>query len=148
MIVDSIQNADKYFAMHPKFAKAFEYIRSLDFNNLPIGKFEVDGREIHGFVSEKEGATRETTKFESHKNYIDIQVCPAGAEEYGWKPLHDCVPSIDGYLTEKDAFYYKETAAINFTIKKGEFAIFYPEDVHSAGVGEGIVKKLVLKVKI
>ena len=53
MIVDSIQNADKYFSLHPKFAKAFEYIRSLDFANLPIAKYQVDGREIHGYVSEK-----------------------------------------------------------------------------------------------
>lgn len=148
MIVDSIKNADKYFSMHPNFAKAFEFIRKQDLENMPVGKFEVDGREIHGFVSEKEGATRETTKFESHKNYIDIQICPKGKEEYGWKPLEKCVASIDGYLPEKDAFYYKETAEINFTIEAGEFAIFYPEDVHSAGVGEGIVKKLVLKVKI
>jgi biofilm protein TabA len=148
MIVDSLKNTDKYFSMHKNFAKAFEFIRSQDLANMPIGKFEVDGREVHGFVSEKEGAKREEAKFESHKNYIDIQVCPKDKEEYGWKPLEKCVPSIDGYLTEKDAFYYNETAEINFTIEAGEFAIFYPEDVHSAGVGEGVVKKLVLKVKI
>lgn len=148
MIIDSIQNASRYYHLHPHFAKAFEFILAQDLANMPVSKFEIEGREIHGFVSEKEGATRETAKFESHRKYIDIQVCPAGSEEYGWKPLEKCGPSKDGYLEEKDALYYNETADIHFTITAGQFAIFFPTDVHSAGVGEGIVKKLVLKVKL
>ena len=148
MIIDTIQNADKYFKLHPTFAKAFEYIRSLDLPNLEVSKFEIDGRDLHGFVSLKDGAKRADAKFESHKNYIDIQVCPAGTEEYGWKPLEKCGPSKDGYIAEKDSFYYNETADINFSIEAGQFAIFFPDDVHSAGVAEGLLKKLVLKVKI
>ena len=29
-----------------------------------------------------------------------------------------------------------------------QFAIFYPEDVHAPMIGEGMIKKLVLKIKL
>ena len=148
MIIDSIQNADKYFALHRSFAKAFEFIRKQNLETMEVSKFEIEGRDIHGFVSLKEGAIRAEAKSESHRNYIDIQVCPLGKEEYGWKPLEKCGPSNEGYNVEKDVSHYTETADINFTIEAGQFAIFFPEDVHSAGVAEGPLKKLVIKVKI
>ena len=143
-----IKNAHKYYAVHPRFEKAFQFILNQQLDTMEVSKFEIDGRDIHGFVSLKEGATRETAKFESHQKYMDIQVCPAGQEEYGWKSLEKCGPSKDGYLEEKDVYYYNETADIHFTLQAGQFAIFFPEDVHSAGVAEGMLKKLVLKVKI
>ena len=148
MIVDSIKNADKYFLLYPRFAKVFEFIRQQDLENMPAGKFEIEGKEIHGFVSEKEGAKKEEAKFESHRNYIDIQFCPKGKEVYGWSPVEKCTPNKDGYIAEKDATYYNKADACYFTLQAGEFAIFFPNDVHAAGMGEGMVKKLVLKVKI
>ena len=35
-----------------------------------------------------------------------------------------------------------------FQLTDGQFAIFFPEDVHAPMIGEGTIKKLVIKVKI
>jgi hypothetical protein len=35
-----------------------------------------------------------------------------------------------------------------FSIERRTFAIFFPEDVHAPMIGEGTIKKLVIKVKI
>jgi beta-galactosidase beta subunit len=35
-----------------------------------------------------------------------------------------------------------------FGMEPGQFAILYPEDVHSPMIGEGSIKKMVVKVKI
>jgi YhcH/YjgK/YiaL family protein len=35
-----------------------------------------------------------------------------------------------------------------FQLKDGQFAIFFPEDVHAPMIAEGEVKKMVIKVKI
>ena len=41
MIIDSLENAAKYTGIHPLFAKAFEYIASVDLVNIEIGKYEI-----------------------------------------------------------------------------------------------------------
>ena len=148
MILDNIVNADKYISLHPRFAKAFEYIRQLDLVNLEVGKTEIDGRNLHAAVSSKDGYKAEDAKFECHNNYIDIQVCPSGTEKIGWTPRHKCVNPVDAYNAEKDVTFFKDQPETYFDFHPGDFAIFFPEDVHAPMIGEVNVKKLVIKVKI
>ncbi|MBP8115537.1 MAG: YhcH/YjgK/YiaL family protein, partial [Chitinophagaceae bacterium] len=35
-----------------------------------------------------------------------------------------------------------------FQLTNGQFVIFFPEDVHAPMIGEGDIKKLVIKVKL
>src|SRR5687767_6105460 len=97
MIIDTLDNADKYINLHPRFAKAFEFIKSQNLETMEPGKFEIDGKDIHASVSLKDGVTRETAKAEAHNNYIDIQVCPGGKEELGWKPRSKSVSPKEDY---------------------------------------------------
>jgi YhcH/YjgK/YiaL family protein len=80
MILDTIDNAHKYLALHPRFAKAFEFIQQQNLQTIEAGKFEIEGTDIHASVSLKQGVTKEEAKFEAHNNHIDIQVCPSGSE--------------------------------------------------------------------
>lgn len=148
MIIDTLDNANKYINLHPLFAKAFEFIKSQDLGKIEPGKFEIDGKEIHASVSLKDGVTREAAKAEAHKNYIDIQVCPSGKEELGWKPLSKATLPKEDYNAEKDVTFYSDEMDTYFQLNAGQFAIFYPEDVHAPMIGEGPIKKLVVKVRI
>ena len=148
MIVDTLANADKYVHLHQHFAKAFEFIKSVNLETIEPGKYPIDGTDIHASVSAKEGVTAEEAKFEAHRNYIDIQVCPTGTEQLGWKPLEKCTHPKGDYNAEKDVTFYNDTPDTYFTLSAGQFAIFYPEDVHAPMIGEGTIKKLVVKVKI
>jgi len=148
MIIDTLDNADKYINLHPRFAKAFEFIKSQNLETMEPGKFEIDGKDIHASVSLKDGVTRETAKAEAHNNYIDIQVCPGGKEELGWKPRSKSVSPKEDYNAEKDVTFFNDQMDTYFELSAGQFAIFYPEDVHAPMIGEGPVKKLVVKVKI
>ena len=148
MIIDTLDNADKYFCLHPRFAKAFEFIKSQNLETIEPGKFEIDGRDLHAAVSLKDGVTRGTAKAEAHNNYIDIQVCPTGKEELGWKPRNKTVSPKEAYNAEKDVTFFNDEMDTYFELTAGQFAIFYPEDVHAPMIGEGPVKKLVVKVKI
>ena len=148
MILDTLDNASKYINLHPRFAKAFEFIKSQNLETLEPGKFEIDGKDLHAAVSLKDGVTRETAKAEAHNNYIDIQVCPTGKEELGWKPRSKSVSPKEDYNAEKDVTFFNDQMDTYFQLSSGQFAIFYPEDVHAPMIGEGPVKKLVVKVKI
>jgi len=149
MILDSIQNAQKYFSVHPLFAKAFEFINATDLANEPDGKSEIS-EGLKAIFSNKPGVTADASvsKFECHNNHIDIQLCIKGVETIGWKPREKCLTENGGYNPDKDVQLYNEQPDMYFQLSDGQFAIFFPEDVHAPMIGEGEIKKLVIKVKI
>jgi len=149
MIIDTLQNAPRYFSVHPLFAKAFEFIGQTDLANAPDGKSDI-GEGLKAIFSNKAGTTAEASvaKFECHNEHIDIQLCINGVETIGWKPREKCVTENGGYNPDKDVQLYHEQPDMYFQLTNGQFAIFFPEDVHAPMIGEGVIKKLVLKVKI
>ena len=150
MIIDSIENASKYYGIHPLFEKAFTYINATNLQNTEGGKYEIDGDNLRAAFSNKIGMTTEesTAKFECHNKHIDIQLCINGLETFGWKPRSKCMSSKGEYNPEKDVSFYNDAPDMFFQLRDGQFAIFFPEDVHAPMIGEGEIKKLVIKVKI
>ena len=150
MIIDTLTNSAKYISIHPSFAKAFEYIKSQDLSTIADGKFEIDGENLRAMVSNKKGITKEESiaKFECHDKHIDIQLCIQGNEKFGWKPRSDCKQQKGEYNAEKDVVFYNDAPDMYFELTNNQFAIFFPEDVHAPMIGEGEIKKVVIKVKI
>lgn len=150
MIIDTIKNASKYYSVHPLFEQAFEYITSTDLVNTADGKYEIDGDQLKAIISNKNGmtATESISKFECHDKHIDIQLCIKGKETMGWKPRENCKAQKGEYNAEKDVVFYNDPPDMYFELNDGQFVIFFPEDVHAPMIGEGQIKKLVIKVKI
>lgn len=150
MILDSLQNSQKYTLLNPLFARAFEFINSTDLSAIADGKFDIDGDNLRGIVSGKEGVTapESVAKFECHNAHIDIQVCISGKETFGWKPRNTCLSPRGEYNPDKDVLFYNDSPDMFFTLTDAQFVIFYPEDVHAPMIGDGMIKKLVIKVKI
>ncbi len=148
MIIDSLTNSDKYTSLHPRFDKAFEFIKSQHLQTIEPGKYAIDGPDLHAGVTEREGYVREEAKFECHNFWLDIQVCPTGKEQIGWSARENVTSPKGEYNAEKDVTFYNDTPQTYFTLQAGQFAIFYPEDVHAPQIGEGLIKKLVVKVKL
>lgn len=150
MIIDSVANASKYFSVHPLFAKAFQYINQTDLNTIEMGRYEIDGDNLKAIFSNKKGMTvaESIAKFECHDKHIDIQLCINGKETIGWKPRGECVKPKGDYNPEKDVRFYDDEPDMYFQLTDRQFAIFFPEDVHAPMIGEGEIRKLVIKVKI
>ena len=148
MIIDTIQNAAKYFSVHPLFEKAFEYIKQTDLANTEDGKYDI-AEGLLAIISNAPGKTIETSlaKFECHDKNIDIQLCVDGVETIGWKPKEKCITPTGDYNDEKDVRFFGDAPDMFFQLTNGQFAIFFPEDVHAPMIGEGAIKKLVMKVK-
>jgi biofilm protein TabA len=148
MIIDTLKNAPKYFSAHPLFEKAFAYILRTNLENAPDGKLDVsDG--LKAIYSNSPGKTKEASvaKFECHNKNIDIQVCIKGVETIGWKPRETCANPSGEYNDEKDVLFFNDRPDMFFQLTNGQFVIFFPEDVHAPMIGEGDIKKLVMKVK-
>lgn len=152
MIIDSIDNAQKYFTVHPLFKKAFDYINRMDLASVAPGIYPFDGDNIRAIFSGNKGMTaaESTNEFECHNQHIDIHYCIKGKERFGWKPRSSCTAPKGEYDPEKDVLLYADEPTTYFELTDGQFVIFFPEDVHAPmiGVNEEIIKKMVIKVKV
>lgn len=149
MIIDSLEQSGKYLQVHPLFEQAFAYISKTDLSAIEVGKYDIaDG--LKAIVSDKKGMTQAEScaKFECHNAHIDIQICIRGNETLGWKPRVTCKNEREPYNAEKDVMFYTDAPDMFFQLTDNQFAVFFPEDVHAPMIGEGEIKKMVIKVKI
>lgn len=149
MIIDTLRNAERYYSLHRHFKTAFEYLNSTNLSALENGVIELsDG--IRVIVSNDPGKTKEAAAktFECHNQNIDIQVTIHGPETMGWKPRADCQQVEVPYNPDKDYMFYSDEPDTFFSLKNNQFVIFFPEDVHAPMLGEGLIKKLVVKIPV
>ena len=85
---------------------------------------------------------------DSDDENIDSQLCIKGNETIGWNPREKCTVPNGDYNPEKDVRFFNDSPDMFFQLTDGQFAIFFPEDVHAPMIGDGEIKKLVVKVKI
>lgn len=149
MIIDTLENAGRYASIHPLFAQAFAYLNNTDLVALEDGKYDIS-EGLKSIASNKKGKTaaESLAKFECHNKHIDIQFCISGNEQIGWKPRAKCVTPNGEYSDEKDVQFYNDEPDMFFSLTAGQFVILFPEDVHAPMIGDDLIKKLVIKVKI
>lgn len=46
MILDSLENRARYYALNPRLEKAFDYLLSTDLGALPAGRHAIDGDDV------------------------------------------------------------------------------------------------------
>ncbi len=148
MILDSLKNAEAYYNLHPLFKEAFEYIKSVDFSKVEAGKTELKGKDLFVGVTDTDMKTEEDAKMEVHNKYIDIQLPISKPETYGWKARAELKEERDAFNEEKDIQFFYDKGTTLVTAVPGDFAVFFPQDGHAPCIGEGKVRKVVVKIRI
>ena len=148
MILSTLQDCGRFEVLHPLFKKAFDYVKSHNLLDAPLGRIEVEGDALFINNSNTECVKAEKQVFEVHRKYIDIHVLLEGEETVGWKPLSDCRNETKPYNEDEDCALYDEQAATYFKMQPGQILIVWPEDAHAPVIGEGKIRKLIIKVKI
>ena len=148
MILDRIEQADFYASLNPHFAKAFAFLRQKGLNKLSDGRHDIDGDDVYAIVIRGTCKPRSEAKLEIHRKYIDIQYVVSGCEDMGWKNHKLCKNSEGAYDSKKDAELFNDDSSAWITVCPGDFVIFFPEDAHAPGVGEGEFHKVVVKVAV
>lgn len=89
--------------------------------------------------------------FESHRQYIDVQVIVAGRELMEVEDISRLVVS-EAFLAERDLIKYADTGATSLLkLLAGDAAIFFPVDGHMPSLQLGprdLVRKTVVKVPV
>jgi len=146
MIIDRLENAERYYDMHPAFAQAFAFLNRSDLAQLPAERHDIDGDRLFCSISKGPGRPRAEANLEAHRKYVDIQYVIAGAEQMGWKPTADCRTVQTPYDVDQDVEFFNDTPDTWTEVPPGSFVIFFPEDAHAPLVGEGQIHKAVLKI--
>jgi biofilm protein TabA len=123
MILDRLENAQRYVALHPDFAKAFTFLRQPRLESLPLEKIEIDGVRV-------------------------IQYVISGVDEMGWKTKSTCRKPDTPYDAEKDFELFSDPADAWVAVGPGAFTVFFPEDAHAPLIGKGELHKIVIKVAV
>lgn len=145
MVIDTIDNLEKYATLNPLFKDVVEFIKANDLNTLEEGKHFIKDKDLFVNIQTAKGKTKQEAKLETHKRMIDIQIPLSAEETFGYTPL--CNLPEEEYNEEKDITKYAILADIYFTCKPGEFAIFFPQDGHAPCVSEEPqFKKAIFKV--
>ncbi|MDR3183837.1 MAG: YhcH/YjgK/YiaL family protein [Prevotellaceae bacterium] len=148
MIIDSLLGLERYFSMHPGFEKAYHFLRRQPLEQLAEGRHVINGENIYANVSESRGKAPEAAKLEVHDSYIDIQIVVKGQETMGWRDRRHCKMLNTAYDETKDMALYDDLPEVFFTIEPENIVIFFPSDAHAPMIGEGIIRKIIVKVKI
>ncbi len=149
MIIDLLTNSDLYNNIHPRVARALEYLAKTDFNSLPLGKHEVEGTDLFAIVNEYETKDAVDCVWEAHQKYIDIHYILRGSELIGTTLLTNQLPTKE-YDDENDYWLF-EGGESKQVLQPGMFAIFYPHDIHSTSHHPNLksfVRKVVMKVQL
>ena len=150
MILDVLENAQRYKDLYPGFKEAFEFIEKAQIELPPEGRYEIDGKNIYSYVQEYETVLPEECKWEAHKRYIDIQFIHEGTEVINWDNIKN-LPEGPEYVDQADCYAYKGSGATSLILHAGSYAIFFPEDLHRPKEcfnAPSPVKKIVVKVRV
>jgi YhcH/YjgK/YiaL family protein len=148
MILDSLLNAGLYESIHPRFKQAFDFLLNTDLMALPLGKIELDGKNLFANVVSTTCKTAETARLETHNHYIDIQVPVTAAETMGWIAGNKLKNVTDSYNSEKDITFFADKATNFINVLPSEFVVFFPEDGHQPEISDNQHKKIIVKVML
>ncbi len=148
MILDRIENAERYVSLHPRFGPAFAFLRATDLASLSDGRHAVDDDRIFVVVARGEGRGREGASLEAHRRYIDIQLTLEGIDAIGYKPTASCTDPQGPFDEDKDVVLYKDAPDTWTPLPPGMLAIYFPEDAHAPLGCTGAVRKAVVKILI
>ena len=149
MIIDRLENAHKYADVQKGFSESFAFLQKAVAENLPVGRYEIDGSDVFAFIQEYTSKT--DSAFETHRNYIDIQFVFSGVEVIEVADIAKMKESIP-YSQEKDVTFYEDyNNATVCVLEEGAYGIFFPWDAHKPGLAlkgnPDQVKKIVVKIR-
>ncbi len=151
MIFDSLANLGFYFRNKAFQEKITEFISQLN-ADTEEQKYELIGKDLMAIVSHYDTRQISDGVFESHREYIDLQMLVNGTENILiGQTDNQKVKEI--YNPDRDAEFYDIEGKTEVTIglEPGVFALFFPQDAHMPCIcRNGIpapVKKCVFKIK-
>jgi YhcH/YjgK/YiaL family protein len=147
MIIDKLENLEKYVSLNPLLAEVVSFLKSNDWADVSDGKHQIKGDDVFVNVMHLKGKAQDEAAMEYHIKMVDVQVPISDDEIFGYIPQADLPPME--YVEEKDMAKKDGVSSQTYiTVKKGQFVIFFPQDGHAPGIStKDEFRKAIFKVK-
>ncbi len=150
MILAKTDDLARYDSLCPNFAAAFAFLARTDLATLPDGKHEIDGKNAWAVLSSYDTRDYGEGKFETHRDYIDVQYLLSGEEIIYWSD--SATMSSTGYNDDTDKENYTDPESpIGICMSPGVAMVLFPRDAHKANCRVSDmrrVRKVLLKIRI
>jgi YhcH/YjgK/YiaL family protein len=136
---------------HKVIVAAMGELQKILAENPANGRVEIDGDRMYVSIMEFDAKAPEDHLAEKHESYVDLQYLIEGEETIGWSSLRDDDVAVKPYDGEQDyALYHPSPDEVLLRLKPGNFAVFYPNDIHRPGMGPAAttIKKAVVKIHV
>lgn len=150
MLATSLDLVTKHDYLEQKFKKAYQWLKDHDTANMEDGTYDIcDG--VFAMVQRYDTIPFSEARFESHKDYYDIQYIAKGTESFGMALVKDC--ELVETLEKNDVSFYKTPKFYTqVNLKSGDLVVVPPEEVHQPRAQyngqKDFVVKVVIKVKV
>ncbi len=128
--------------------KAFAFLKNHDLQTLAVGRYAVDSDNVYVMITENPTKNMDSTKWESHRNYIDLQMVINGEEKIGVADITKLTITMP-YDASKDVANYSGEGNF-YTAMPDTFFLFFPSDAHRPNIttnGNKPDKKIVIKIR-
>ncbi|MDW5502068.1 YhcH/YjgK/YiaL family protein [Pseudomonas lundensis] len=133
-------------------ASAIAYLQSTDFSALPAGRYQdpVTGYVVQ--VLDLHTQQPSDLRPEIHRQNVDVQFLVSGTELIGVAADRGDNVIHQELLALRDIIFYQDVADESWlTMKPGNFAVFFPQDVHRpACINQqpSAIRKVVVKIPL
>ena len=150
MLATSLDLGTKHGYLEQKFKNAYQWLKEHDTANMEDGTYDIcDG--VFAMVQRYDTIPFSEARFESHKDYYDIQYIAKGTESFGMALVKDC--ELVETIEKNDVSFYKTPKFYTqVNLKSGDLVVVPPEEVHQPRAQyngqKDFVVKVVIKVKV
>lgn len=148
MIIDRLCESKSYEKLHPLFKQAFDYIKSKDFLHIEPDKHILEEDALIVMINDATLKPQEKARLEIHDRFIDIHIPLSQTEHFAWLSRDLLKNEAEPFNLDKDAQHFLDKPSTYFELDPGNFAIFFPNDAHVGCIGEGSIRKIVIKVRV
>lgn len=146
--VNYVEFYKQYHAEKTYWDEAFNYLKTQNLQTISLGRHDIDGDNVYVSVTENPTKNYDSTVWESHRNYIDLQYVISGKEKIGVASLQK-LTVVKPYDAKRDAANYSGDGKL-YDAQPGTFFLFFPSDAHRPNIASGNNnpdKKIVIKIR-
>ena len=150
MITGNIRDIDNIHQFNPVIKIAMkDIIDQMDSALTTCQRHEVMGNDLYWYSTSEKGCECEQEKPEFHEQFVDIEVILKGRETIGYSANNQYESLADDHILDMDVAFVDGVKDERFvSLGVGDFAIFYPGDVHRPCYSpeDDMITKAVIKI--
>lgn len=126
---------------------AYRFLKKGDFMSKGLGRYDLDANGT--YVNIEEYTTKDSSHFEAHRKYIDIQLLAKGKEYIRVTSLDNRKAQVLEYDSTRDIEFFDKEEYTELLLDSGNFIVLFPDDPHMPCMKidtNEVVRKVVVKI--